>query len=185
MDKIQEIAGRIKGLRELMDFSQKEMAQVTGLTVADYISIENGKMDFSVTVVYKCAQKFGVDVVEILEGVSPTLRTYSITRKGEGMPTSRREGFEYEHLAPFFKKKRLEPFWVIAKYSEDEQNKDILLSRHEGQEMDIIIKGSLKVKIDDYTEILNEGDTILYDSGHGHGMIATGGGNCEFVAIIL
>jgi transcriptional regulator with XRE-family HTH domain len=185
MEKIKEISERIKGLRQLLDFSQEEMAKAADVSVEEYNSLENGEMDFSVTFVFKCAQKFGVDVIEILKGTSPTLKTYSIVRKGEGLPTSRRKGFEYLHLAPFFKDKKLEPFWVVAKYGEEEQNKDIVLSRHAGQEMDIIIKGSLKIQIDDHIEILNEGDTIIYDSGRGHGMIATGGSDCEFVAILL
>ena len=33
--------------------------------------------------------------------------------------------------------------------------------------------------------ILNPGDSVYYDSGHGHGMIATGGEDCQFLAIVL
>ena len=36
-----------------------------------------------------------------------------------------------------------------------------------------------------HTEVLNEGDAIYYDSGHGHGMIATGGKECRFIAVVL
>ena len=33
--------------------------------------------------------------------------------------------------------------------------------------------------------LLNAGDAVLYNSAHGHGMIATGGEDCVFLAIIL
>ena len=33
--------------------------------------------------------------------------------------------------------------------------------------------------------MLEAGDAIYYDSGHGHGMIATGGEDCEFLALVL
>jgi len=36
-----------------------------------------------------------------------------------------------------------------------------------------------------HTEYLHEGDAIYYDSGHGHGMIATGGEECVFLAIVM
>ncbi len=184
-EKIREIAQRIRGLRELLEISTAEMAEVTGMSPEDYEAMENGENDFSFTFIYKCARKFGVDMVEILDGTSPTLSFYSIVRRGEGMPISRRKGFSYLHLAPFFKEKLAEPFWVTARYSEAEQNAPIQLSRHDGQEIDIIISGRLKVQLEGYTEILEPGDTIFYDSSHGHGMIAVDGKDCEFISIIL
>lgn len=33
--------------------------------------------------------------------------------------------------------------------------------------------------------MLSEGDSIYYDSGHRHGMIATGGKDCEFIAVVI
>ncbi len=183
--KIMEVAQRIRGLRELLEISVEEMAKVTDLNVEEYQKHELGEVDFSFTFIYKCAGRFDVDIIEILKGTSPTLSFYSIIRKGDGLPITRREGFQYKHLAPFFKDKLAEPFRVLAKYSEAEQNKEIKLSYHEGQEIDIILKGTLKIRLEDHTEILNEGDAIYYNSGHGHGMIAVGGEDCEFLAIIL
>ncbi|MDD6308530.1 MAG: XRE family transcriptional regulator, partial [Clostridia bacterium] len=171
--------------RELLELSHAEMAEITGMSVSEYMAMEEGKNDFTFTFIYKCAKRFGVDMVELLDGTSPTLSFYSVVRKGEGMPISRREGFSYLHLAPFFKEKLAEPFWVTAKYSEAEQNAPIKLSYHEGQEIDIIISGSLKVQLEGYTEILRPGDTIYYDSSHGHGMIAIDGTDCEFISVIL
>ena len=48
-----------------------------------------------------------------------------------------------------------------------------------------ILKGSLKVAMEDHIEVLREGDAIYYDSGHGHGMIAAGGEECVFLAVVL
>ena len=60
-----------------------------------------------------------------------------------------------------------------------------MLSKHEGQEFDYIISGSLKVQMDKYTEVLKEGDAIYYNSGRAHGMIATGGEDCKFLAVVI
>lgn len=182
---INEIAERIRALREIMDFSIEEMAKVTEKTPEEYSALENGEEDFSFTFIFKCAEKFGVDMIELLTGENPHLSFYSIVRKGEGLPINRRSGFNYSHLGATFKNKLAEPFLVTAPYSEQEQNKPIHLSYHEGQEFDYILKGSLKCAFEGHTEILREGDSVLYDSGHGHGMIATDGEDCIFLAIIL
>lgn len=183
--RVLEIAERIKGLREMMEITPEEMAQTADVSLAEYLAHENGEKDFNFTFLYKCADKFGVDLVELLTGENPHLSFYSIVRAGTGLDIKRREGFEYGHLAYRFKGKMAEPFLVTAPYREEEQEKPIHLSTHEGQEFDYIISGSLKVQMEGHTEVLNAGDAIYYDSGRGHGMIATGGKECVFLAIIL
>lgn len=182
---ISEIAQRIRDLRDIMGYSVEDMAQAVDCTAEEYAAAENGEVDFSFTFIYKCAEKFDVDMIELLTGDNPRLSFYSIVRKGEGLPMKRRSGFNYSHLGYRFKDKFCEPFLVTAPYSEDEQDMPITLSTHEGQEFDYIISGSLKVAFEDHVEILNAGDAVLYNSAHGHGMIATGGEDCVFLAIIL
>lgn len=183
--RIVETAQRIKGLRELLDITPEEMARATGVSVENYKKHENGECDFNFTFLYNCADKLGVDIIELLTGENPRLSHYSIVRKGEGLSIKRREGFKYQHLGYKFKNKYAEAFLVTAPYIEEEQDKPIHLSTHEGQEFDYILEGSLKVDLESHKEILNEGDSIYYDSGRGHGMIATGGKECKFLAITI
>ncbi len=183
-NKIREVAERIKALREIMCFSTAEMAEAADLSENEYIALESGENDFSFTFIYKCAQKFGVDVTDILKGSSPTLSSFSITRHGEGLPIVRRQGFRYENLAPLFKNKVTEPFVVTAKFDAESAENPIKLSTHEGQEFDYILKGKLKVQIDDHIEIIGEGDSIYYNSGTPHGMVAWED-DCEFLAVVI
>ncbi|MDP4133142.1 MAG: AMP-binding protein [Bacillota bacterium] len=183
--KLKEIARRIADLREIVGYSVEEMAQKTGVTPEEYKTLELGEKDFSFTFIYKCAMAFNVEVADIVEGTSPTLSGYSVTRKGDGMPIVRRKGFVYNNQAPFFKNKMAEPFVVKAPFTPKEQNEPIHLSSHKGQEFDLIIKGKLKVQIGEHVEVLNEGDSIFYDSSTPHGMIAIEGKSCEFLAVVL
>ncbi len=184
-DQLKEIAQRIKALREIMEIPVAEMARETGLSAEEYLEYEAGDRDFSFTFLYNCAQLFGVDMIELLTGEAPRLSFYSIVRRDTGLKISRRKGFTYNHLAYRFSDKTAEPFLVTAPYSEEEQDQPIHLSRHDGQEFDYILKGQLKVQMEDHVEYLGEGDSIYYDSGHGHGMIATGGEDCVFLAIVM
>lgn len=183
--QIKEIAERIRGLRQIMDISEEEMAKIVGLNVDEYRTYESGSEDFTFTFLLKCAERFGVDIVELMTGENPHLSFYTVVRSGKGLPIERRKGFEYRHLAPYLKNKLSEPFLVNAPYSEEEQLNPIKYSTHEGQEFDYILKGSLKVDFDGHIEILHEGDAVCYDSNHRHGMIATDGADCEFLAIVI
>lgn len=185
MDTNFEIAERLKGLREMEEISVTEMAAVAGVSAEEYLDYESGKKDFSFTLLYKCAKRLAVDFTEIVTGGSPNLSGYSIVRNGEGLPINRRQGFTYRHIAQYVKNRVSEPFVVTAPYIEAEQSKPIALSTHEGQEMDYVLEGRLKIEIDGHTEILAAGDSVYYDSGKPHGMRATGGEKCVFLAIVM
>lgn len=183
--KIPEIAERIRALREMCEFTCEEMAEATGVGVDEYTSLESGDRDFGFTFLYKCAQKLGVDLIEILTGSNPHLTDFTIIRAGQGLPIKRREGFSYFHLAATFKDKISEPFLVSAPYIEAEQDAPIHLSHHEGQEFDYIISGTLRFSHEGRMVDVGPGDALYYDSGKGHGMIATSPEGCTFLAIVM
>lgn len=184
-EQIANIAERIKGLRELLDIGAEEMAKVTGTTIEQYLEYEAGKHDFSFTFLYNTAKRFSIDITELLTGELPKLSHFSLIRAGEGLPIERRKGFLYQHMAYLFKEKAAEPFQVVAKYDAAADQAPIELSRHEGQEFDYVLSGQLKVRIENHEMILNPGDALYYDSGQGHGMVATNGQDCEFLAIVI
>ena len=182
---IQEVACRIRSLREDSDLTLEDMAEATGRTVEQYAAQESGTEDLTFTFLYKCAEKLGVDVIELLTGENPHLLGYSLVRADDGLSIKRRAGFEYLHKAPSFRNKLCEPFLVTAPYLEEEQDAPIHLSYHAGQELDFILSGHLRFAYEEHVEELGPGDCLLYDSGRGHGMIATGGEPCTFLAIVM
>ncbi|MBQ3181369.1 MAG: AMP-binding protein, partial [Clostridia bacterium] len=182
---LKEVAGRIKDLREAKGFTQEELAKLCGVSVEDYKVLEMGETDFSFTFIYKCAKACGVEVVDLLEGTSTTLTSFAITRKGEGLKIVKKHGVEYNNLAPKFREKLAEPFLVRFPYIEGEQNAPMQLNSHNGQEFDIIVKGSLKVQVGNHVDVLHEGDSIFYNSLIPHGMVAVSEGGCEFHAVVL
>ena len=183
--KIKEIAKRIKELREIEGLSPEEMAVNTGVDVSEYLACENGESDLNFAFIYRCAIAFNVDVTDIIEGYSPKLKSYTVTRSGEGQRIEKAHGMTYYNLAYAFKNRIAEPLYVESDYSEEAQNKDIELTTHAGQECDLVIEGHLKVKVGDHTVILGPGDSIYYDSSTPHGMIAVEGETCKFYAIVL
>lgn len=180
--KFKEVAARIREAREVAGFTVEEMAVKTDQTVEDYITFESGEKDFTFTFIYKCAQSFNVDIKDLLEGSSPALSLYTVTRKGDGLPIARHTGFMYYNLAPEFKSRLSEPFFVKVPYTD---NPEMHFETHVGQEIDIVIKGKMLIQINEKVEILKEGDTIYYNSAAPHAIRALEGKDCEFYAIVL
>ena len=183
--KLQEMAQRIRDLREIVGLTPEDMARLTDVSLEEYLRCEAGESDLNFAFIYRCAQACGVDVTDIIEGASPRLSNYTLTRAGEGQHIEHAHGMTYYNMAARFKKRVAEPLYVVAEYSDEAQLRPIECTTHSGQECDIVLSGQLKVQVGEHIEILNPGDIIYYNSTASHGMIATGGRECVFYAIVL
>ena len=185
MTQVNEIASRIREMREVLGMTQEEMAVNTEVSLENYKAYELAEIDLPFSFIHKCALCFGIELNELLEGRSAKLSSYTLTRKGEGRDTAKEDGIEIENLAPMFRKKIAEPYYVHYEYKPELQNKPINLATHSGQEFDYIMSGSLRIQIGDNIEVLREGDSIYYNSSTPHGMIAVNGEDCHFIAVVL
>jgi len=183
--KLAEVASRVHGLRLDMGLTPEEIAGKLDITAEEYLKYESGNQDLNFTFIYKFANLAGVEISDIMEGSSPALTEYAVTRNGQGSPITKRPGYKYQRLASRFKNKLCEPFRVVVPYSEEALNPPYHLVTHNYQEMNIVVKGTLKVIIGDSSEVLHEGDSIYFDSRQPHGEFALGGEDCVFYAIIL
>jgi len=185
LNKLNEVGARIRAMREISGFTVAEMTKKTEVSAADYLRYEAGETDLPFTFLHKCAQAFGIDITDLLEGQSANLSTYTVTRKGQGARTAKEDGIEIADLAPKFRDKLAEPYWVRYEYSEELQNAPIHCVKHAGQEFDLVLSGHLKVQVGSHTEVLHEGDSIFYNSSSPHGMIAVDGQDCVFLAMVM
>ena len=184
-NQLLEIAERIRDMREIMGFSESEMAEKTEVSLALYKAYESGEVDLPFTFIHKCALAFGIDITDLLEGHSSTLTSYTVTRKGMGQQTAKETGIDIMNMAPKFKNKLAEPYWVRYEYSDELQHQPIHLTKHSGQEFDLVLSGALLVQVGTNKEILHEGDSIYYNSSTPHGMIAVEGKDCVFCAVVM
>ena len=183
--KIQEMAARIRELREIVGYTPEEMAQKTGVSVEEYRLCESGKSDLNFAFIYRCASALNVNVTDIIEGYSPKLKSFTVTRRGQGQQIAQAHGMTYYNLAYAFQNRIAEPLYVRSVYDPAAQQQDIELTSHDGQELDLVLEGQLMVQIGEHREVLGPGDSIYFDSETPHGMIAVGGQDCVFYAIVL
>lgn len=182
-EQIIEIAHRVKALREILGITIQQAANVCGLSITDYQQLEMGQTDISVGTLHTLAKSFGVEVSTFLLGEEPRMRVYTVTRKGQGVAMKRRKAYIYKALAANFIDRKAEPFLVKVEPKPDDIPVDF--NSHPGQEFNLVLKGSMKFFIKDKEMILNEGDSIYFDSAVPHGMRAADKIPCEFLAIIL
>ena len=183
--QLMDVAMRIREMREILGFSTAEMAEKTELDQETYVLYESGTVDLPFTFMHKCAKIFGVEITVLLEGQSAKLSGYTVTRRGKGLTTASEDGITIQDMAPMFRQKLATPYWVTYEYSEELQDKPIHTVTHAGQEFDMVIKGSMRIRVGDHEEVLHEGDSIFFKSSTPHGMIAIDGQDCVFLAMIM
>lgn len=182
-EQIKQIAMRIKELREIYGLTIEELAQELNLSTEVYRTYEEGETDIPVSVLYGIANRFNVELTAILTGDEPKLRLYSLVRKGEGIKVDRRKEYGYQSLAYNFVHKKAEPFLVSVEPGPAET--PIAQNAHLGQEFNYVLEGTLMVSIGGHEIVLEEGDSLFYDSSNKHGMKALNNKPAKFLAVIM
>jgi quercetin dioxygenase-like cupin family protein len=179
----QEIASRVKVLREIAELSIESLARKMGFNAGEYARWESGELDFPIGSLVELASYFKVDLTELINGAPSRLKTFCVTRAGKAPEVSRRPMYGYWNLAYNFHRKKAEPFLVEA--DPGTEQKPLSLNTHPGQEFDYVLEGRLLLSVGGHEVELGPGDCIYYDSNEPHGMKALGGQRARFLAMVL
>ena len=182
-EQIKQIAERLAGLRDALEITPEEMAKVCNLTPEQYMKLESGTVDISVSVLHQISQAYGVELTTLMFGDEPKMSSYFITRKGKGIAVERTKAYKYQSLAAGFVGRKADPFMVTVHPAPD--GTPIYLNSHPGQEYNMVLKGRMLLQINNKELILEEGDSIYFNSELPHGMKALDGEKVSFLAIIL
>jgi Uncharacterized conserved protein, contains double-stranded beta-helix domain len=180
-EKIIEIANRIKELREVSDVTPEEISARLDISVETYLNYESASADIPASMLLEIANYYKVDLSLLLTGESPRMNVFTVTRDGKGVSVERRSQYKYQALAEKFIGKKIEPFIVTAEPKEETPT----LHSHPGQEFNYILEGSMILYIHNNEVVLNEGDSIYFDSNYPHAMRALNNKPAKFLAIIL
>lgn len=179
MQEINEIAERIKGLREACDYTAEKLAEELGIDAEEYKKYEKTG-DIPISTIYQIANKFNVDFTEIVTGVRAKLDTYHVVRKGNGRDVSRYPGYRYDDLAFRYSHKIMQPLLVTL----DPSDEPAALVSHSGQEFNMVLCGTVALVFDGKEIILNEGDSIYFNPTYLHGQKCCGSEKATFLTVI-
>lgn len=182
-DEIKEIGLRLKGLREALDMTVEDFAASCHISPLEYKQYEAGEKDLTISLLKAIASTYNVDVSVLMFADEPRMNSYFLTRKGKGRSVKRVEDYSYQTLAGGFNNRKAEVFEVTV----EPKNEDIAIhhSTHTGQEFNLVLEGRMLLQINGKDLVLEEGDSIYFDSSLPHGMKALGGKQVRFIAVIL
>lgn len=182
-EQIKQIAARLVGLRDALEIKPEEIAKVCRISVEEYLSLESGTVDISVSVLHQISQAYGIELTTLMFGDEPKMCSYFVTRKGKGVAVERVKAYKYQSLAAGFVGRKADPFIVTVHPTPEET--PIYLNSHPGQEFNLILSGHLRLHINGKELELNEGDSIYFNSALPHGMKALGDEKVRFLAVIM
>ena len=182
-EQIKQIAERLRGLRDVLDLTPEDVAGACGMSVEKYLEMESGSKDISVSALQQIARKYEVSLDVLMFGEEPKMSSYFLTRKGAGISVERTKAYRYESLASGFRRRIADPFVVIVEPKPE--GTPMHLNSHEGQEFNMVMEGRLLLNIDGKDIVLNEGDSLYFDSAKPHGMKALDGKPVRFLAVIM
>jgi transcriptional regulator with XRE-family HTH domain len=180
---LKQIGERIRGLRDAIDFSPAEMAHRLEVDEAVYLQFETGEKDISVSFLQRIEREFNVDLATLMFGTEPKMNAYYITRKDKGVSVERVSAYKYQSLTSGFTNNVAEVFVVTVEPKP--MDDDFYQNIHAGQEFNMILEGSMMLKINEKDLILNEGDSIYFDSSLPHGMKALNNKQVKFLTVVL
>lgn len=181
-----KVGEKIKELRKQKGISLQELSERTGFSSAILSQIENHLVSPPLGVLLKIARALEVEMGYFLG--KPDEVPFAIVRKNERKSVSRvaskqgvKYGYSYESLAYDKKNRHMEPFIVTL---EPATMKDRHAYSHEGEEFLFVLEGKMEVTLGDYTDILEEGDSIYYDSTIPHRVQCCEGKETKILAVI-
>ena len=169
--QLQEIASRLKALRDLSDFTVEEAAEQLGVDVDTYRAYEEAELDIPVSILHAAADLMGVDMTELLTGKPPRLRSFCLVRQGKGITVDRYRGYDFQSLAYNFSHRSAEPLMVTVG-PEDDANNPLELVTHPGQEFNYVLEGKIGITLGNRTFELSEGDSVYFMPSIPHGQFA-------------
>ncbi|MFT3994217.1 MAG: XRE family transcriptional regulator [Dysgonomonas sp.] len=181
-DEVKQIGERLKGLREALEMSAKDFALSCNIPLDEYLKYESGDKDLTISVLRNIASKYNVDVSVLMFDGEPRMSSYFLTRKGKGMAVKRVEAYQYQTLAGGFNNRKADIFEVTVQPNDE---LEIHHSSHVGQEFNLVLEGRMLLQINGKDLILEEGDSLYFDSALLHGMKALDNKPVKFIAVVL
>ena len=182
-EQLKQIGERLRGLRDVLDISAEEVAELCDCTLEHYLKIESGEADPGVYRLSKISKRYGISLDVLLFGEEPRMSAYFVTRKGQGPSVERNQDYQYQSLAAGFRGRKVEI--MLTEVDPMPADKPRHEGQHDGQEFDYVLEGTLEVAIKGKPLILNEGDSIYFDASQSHCMTAIGGKPAKFICVII
>ena len=160
------VGEHVRAFRETLGMTVQQFAERTGFSAALLAQIENRMVSPSLGTLVKIANTFGTTVSSFIGGREE--REFSIVRKEDRTTVSRvglkdggKSTYTYESLGAGKAGRKMEPFLVrLRPLSESHAAR----SSHDGEEFLYVLSGKVTVTLGNLSDVLEEGDSVYYNS---------------------
>ena len=159
----------IKKIRVGSKITREDLAAAISKDVGYLEAVEEEGTEPSISNLLKIAAALDTDISALIYGKEFSEKGVVVTPAGSRVVVDRKKSFNYESLAPSYSGRHMEPLLVDV-YS----GKDLEFSKHDGEEFHYVMEGTLKIIVDEKEYLLNEGDSIYFDSSLPHALTAVG-----------
>jgi transcriptional regulator with XRE-family HTH domain len=176
------IGKQIKSLRTARNLTLEALAARTGYTKGYLSKVENSDRSPPVSTLIVIAKALGVTVSQIFKEEVPENRC-SVVRKNERQLMARPGaafGYAYETLAHKYPDKKMEPALLTIPVHATERT----IFQHDGEEMLLVIEGTLQFCHGETEYVLEAGDCAYFDSGIPHSVRSLGSRDVKCVMVI-
>ena len=184
------IGAKIKSIRESKQLTLDEVAERSNLSKSQIERIEDN-VDFpSLAPLIKIARVLGVRLGTFLDDqteLGPVIYRKKDSNKTNSIDFTNNEAhgrkhMEYHSLSQDKSGRHMEPFLIDIEPSE--KDVDFVLSTHEGEEFIYVLSGIVEINYGKSTFILEEGDSIYYDSIVAHHVHAAADSKAKILGVI-
>ncbi len=179
-----DIGSQIRNLRNQRELTLQELSDLTGLSKPNLSQIENNIVTPPIATLLKISTALGVPIGIFFQKSSQESNIVVVRKEDRyGIakgPHISHIGYDYEPLAYPKVDKNMEPFVV---YMENRDADDIVFNNHKGEEFLFVMEGQVEFRCGDNTVVLDEGDSLYFDSSIPHGYRGLGEGAKALVVI--
>ena len=180
------IGSSIKKLRLARKLTLQAVASETGFSTALLSQIENDNVSPPIATLSKIAKFFDVKMARFFSEDEDD-RKFEIVRADERTTVPRvlskdgsNQGYSYESLSFYKQNKKMDAFMVTV----HEMAQEASTYCHDGEEFIFVMSGTAKFLLDDQVFILNEGDSIYFESTLGHRLLSQDGKEVKVLVVV-
>ena len=161
-----QIGKNIKALRLSQKLTLEAVANAAGITKGYLSKVENSDKAPPVSTLLVIAKALRVTMSQLLGEESAPVRC-SVVKKDERKLMARNGtvfGYSYETLAHHYPDKKMEPYILTIPAESEERS----IFQHDGEEMLLVIEGTMRFLHGDDEYIVETGDCIYFDASVPH-----------------
>jgi transcriptional regulator with XRE-family HTH domain len=161
------ISKRIRNLRTNKNMTLDDLAKIIDVSKSYISKLERSKKSPPISTLYKIATALGTDLNFLITGhdLYKNIKVSVVKNNEQFKVSGNNKSSDYTYYALAYKKnsKLMEPFLV-----EISENSKLKHYSHNGEEFNYILKGKVEFIVDNDIFILDEGDSIYFESKMSH-----------------